>query len=613
VFVTIHRLLSAMSPFFRLIAGIVALYAAVTVEKEPQPGGEFFQDIIVSVSKNGVTLPKLPFFDPSLYPAGRASVRPENEYVQKLPKRTEPSRPLIDEIPEAPVRRPPPARPAEVRSPFVQKAAPPSAVVEQPGRKLTASEKYGGRTDFKIDKEKGEIQIGNMRGRLPSRGEVKTATKERLVEMFQGMKAQKGGNVSDGQIENLAAMIIDKMPEEKFDITEENIVIGRPNLQSELASGRLPPQGAPRTEKKAELPFFSNPPPREPPARPSMPSPSVRAPSPPVPSARHVPPSPPGRSAPSVPVNSVPSGRKPAVNNAPAASVDRAPSAVPRQYASLPPPGRPAVRKQSPVQDPVMELNVLYGRVFYSHHSTIAELSAGRENTTGDTTGLANSQRSRIFFNLWLNPDGTVKKLFLEGGYSVFLVDVAYEYLPETSLFNKTLKHELTHVALYRITAEQYMRSLAAEIVARVRKMPPQSKLEYINAITPLIDEYALKMDNEAERRNNLIDGEENYNYQFHQLYQSKKYAEDSGKKREPCSESPGQCRLMEEKRRKIRQNNLERFKKYNAAYERAWDMLFERRNEEILADLQTRYQEVEVSKGPDGVRKYVLKGRLQK
>ncbi len=568
MFVTIRRLLSAMSSFFRLSAGIVALYTAVTVEREAQPGGEFFRDIIVLVTKSGVTLPKLPFFDSFLYPADRPSVRPESRYAPRLPKHGKVSRPLIDEIPESPLKRPAPPRPAVVPSPFVpNNNPPPSGAAERPAERPSASEKYGGRTDFKLDREKGEIQIGNMRGRLPSREEVKAATKGRLAEMFREMKKHNGTNVPDGQVENLASMIIEKMPEDKFDITEENLVVGRPGLQFQPAPGGRPSREA---------------------AGPSVPPPSL-------PSARRAPES-----------KALP-GMRPSANNAPAAPVYPAPAAVPRQYASLPPPGPPAVRKKKPVQNPVMELNILYGKVFYNHHSTIAELS---EQIKGNAAGLAHSRPARIFFNLWLNPDGTVKKLFLEGGYPFFLVDVAYEYLPETSLFNETLKHELTHVALYRITAEQYMRNLAAEIVARVRKMPPQSKNGYIQAIRPLIDEYFLKMENEAERRNNLIDGEENYKYQFHQLHQSKKYAKDSGKRREPCSKTPDRCRLMEEERRKIRQNNLEQFEKYKAAYERAWDMLFERRNEEILADLQARYQEVEVSEGPGGIRK---KGRLQK
>lgn len=157
------------------------------------------------------------------------------------------------------------------------------------------------------------------------------------------------------------------------------------------------------------------------------------------------------------------------------------------------------------------------------------------------------------------------------------------------------------------------MKNLAAEIVARVRKMPPQSKLEYINALMPLINEYTRKMDADAERRNSLIDGDENYEYQSEQLYHSAQYAKNIGKRREPCSDGPEQCRLREQTRQRIRQNNLKRYEEYYEAYNKAWETLNERRDDEIAADLKKKYLEVEVLKKPDGRRIFISKGRREK
>ena len=265
--------------------------------------------------------------------------------------------------------------------------------------------------------------------------------------------------------------------------------------------------------------------------------------------------------------------------------------------ASLPSKGiipPPAYRQAEPARqetDPVLELNIIYGTVFYNNHSTIKDLSQDSQRSQG-AAGLAHSRQSVIFLNIWLSKDRSrVEKVFIEGGYPVFLVDIAYEYLPGTPIFNDILKHELTHVAIYRSVAEQYMTSLALEILARIRKMPLQSKGEYLRALQPVVNRYQEMMADDADKRNNLIDGDENYHYQNSQTFAKYRKRPDLNKRRRVCSDQTVEC-VREERIRKGKQElNRKALDDFYASYHNALKYLWDMRTKEVRLDTFYEYQ----------------------
>ncbi len=107
-------------------------------------------------------------------------------------------------------------------------------------------------------------------------------------------------------------------------------------------------------------------------------------------------------------------------------------------------------------------------------------------------------------------------------------------------LFDSTLKHELTHVALMKKVYQKYAQSAAAAGLAYVEKNGCLN-----GALTAAYNVMA-EANKEAERQNALIDGEENYSYQDEQVWAMQEKERLARRQREEAV-----ARKAEEKRQK--------------------------------------------------------------
>ncbi len=107
-------------------------------------------------------------------------------------------------------------------------------------------------------------------------------------------------------------------------------------------------------------------------------------------------------------------------------------------------------------------------------------------------------------------------------------------------LFDSTLKHELTHVALMKKVYQKYAQSAAAAGLAYVEKNGCLN-----GALTAAYNVMA-EANKEAERQNALIDGEENYSYQDEQVWAMQEKEQLARRQREEAA-----ARKAEEKRQK--------------------------------------------------------------
>lgn len=113
-------------------------------------------------------------------------------------------------------------------------------------------------------------------------------------------------------------------------------------------------------------------------------------------------------------------------------------------------------------------------------------------------------------------PSGRVEKieLFLTLKNTVI---ISTEYPKGTCLFDKVLKHELTHVALGRGVLKKYAPETAKAVLAKLDSLPqPIDEAGYAELETE-VNRMISAMTAENNRQDALIDGGDNYKYQWKQ------------------------------------------------------------------------------------------------
>lgn len=106
--------------------------------------------------------------------------------------------------------------------------------------------------------------------------------------------------------------------------------------------------------------------------------------------------------------------------------------------------------------------------------------------------------------------------------------------------FDRVLKHELTHVALYKNVYQKYAQSAASAALAYVNKNTCS------NEAVSVAYKVMSGVHEEAKRQNALIDGEENYSYQQEQAWMLREKEQRARRQREEAA-----ARKAEEKREK--------------------------------------------------------------
>ena len=117
--------------------------------------------------------------------------------------------------------------------------------------------------------------------------------------------------------------------------------------------------------------------------------------------------------------------------------------------------------------------------------------------------------------------DCAKKQISFTFGFQKFTVQIANRFKKGTVIFDQILKHESTHVSLYRKTTEKFYQPVARALLMQYERSEKNGKsCPYITAdIKKLFYKYMKLLWKEQKRQNDLIDGIENYEYQDNQVY----------------------------------------------------------------------------------------------
>lgn len=110
----------------------------------------------------------------------------------------------------------------------------------------------------------------------------------------------------------------------------------------------------------------------------------------------------------------------------------------------------------------------------------------------------------------------------LNMGFKPFLVDISTKYPMNTCGFDMILKHELTHVALYRSVMERYIKVVAAAL--KVRYLEEWEKGKKLSEVTKSLSETfnasIERYREDVKKQNELLDGDDHYSYQWKQCHE---------------------------------------------------------------------------------------------
>ncbi|MBR1778070.1 MAG: hypothetical protein IJ752_05740 [Alphaproteobacteria bacterium] len=145
------------------------------------------------------------------------------------------------------------------------------------------------------------------------------------------------------------------------------------------------------------------------------------------------------------------------------------------------------------------------------------------------------------------------KQIVLSFGYSQITVQIVNQYKKGSIDFDATLKHELTHVALREEITEKFYRPTASACLMQYERSAARTNsCEEIEAnVKTIFFKYMKRLEQEVEKHDRLIDGDENYAYQSMQIF-NKKMGQDGKKYRisQPHRKTGKNVRSKEENRR---------------------------------------------------------------
>ena len=162
---------------------------------------------------------------------------------------------------------------------------------------------------------------------------------------------------------------------------------------------------------------------------------------------------------------------------------------------------------------------------------------------------------TRPHFVWEVSVDCASEKITLTVGFSKMEVQIREKYYQMGTLsFDQMIKHELTHVSLYRNVAKKYAQSTAAACLLRFEKLKKQGKGcgQIQREISALFFDYMDRMIEEAHRQNSLIDGGENYAYQHRQVAElERKQEEEKAELRRKQEEEKAELERKQEEEKK--------------------------------------------------------------
>ncbi len=125
-------------------------------------------------------------------------------------------------------------------------------------------------------------------------------------------------------------------------------------------------------------------------------------------------------------------------------------------------------------------------------------------------------------YSYGISADCAGQRLTLQFDVRGYRIEIVDKLKKETPNFDLTLKHELTHVALWKNIMERYFNAAASAALVRFEKQLNDRRkncAQIQRELFDLLSDYMRRMSQEAERQHALMDGDENYAYQNNQLH----------------------------------------------------------------------------------------------
>ena len=110
-----------------------------------------------------------------------------------------------------------------------------------------------------------------------------------------------------------------------------------------------------------------------------------------------------------------------------------------------------------------------------------------------------------------ITPKGELKKIKLKIGFEYIEIELSSALQKGSCLFDATLKHELTHLALHRRILKRFAPEIAKAALSVAEEIePPLTQIKF-NRITRVIEDYLNRMAREDDRQNALMDSDSAY------------------------------------------------------------------------------------------------------
>lgn len=111
-------------------------------------------------------------------------------------------------------------------------------------------------------------------------------------------------------------------------------------------------------------------------------------------------------------------------------------------------------------------------------------------------------------------PDGGIGAVTLKVGLRNVEVELSNDLKKGSCLFNATLKHELTHLALHRNVLRKFAPEIAKAALATIEKMPPPLTAAQVKKLNGVLKRQVDHMIAQDREQNALMDSDAAYLYQ---------------------------------------------------------------------------------------------------
>ena len=122
-----------------------------------------------------------------------------------------------------------------------------------------------------------------------------------------------------------------------------------------------------------------------------------------------------------------------------------------------------------------------------------------------------------------ITAEGVLKKITLQIGLKDVEIELSSDLQKSSCLFDSTLKHELTHLALHRKVLKRFVPEIAKAVLSVTENMAPPVSRKHFNRISDVLNDYCNRMMREDRKQNALMDSNSAYRYLSEQCANEKR------------------------------------------------------------------------------------------